>query len=112
MSLKPALGILLLALAAFTLAPVPAMAAGCTATLNCNNLCTASRVCWNGCEIGCTFFNTTASCSGTTSCTVGTSSVTCDGNTVSCPTGPQCSSTNSSVRCGTLVRYCPSTCPR
>lgn len=92
------------------LEPVPAVA-GCTASLNCNNFCTQSLVCWNGCEIGCTFPSSTVSCSGATSCTVGTSSVTCDGTTVSCPVGPQCSSRPASVRCGSLTRYCPSSCP-
>ncbi|HYG63925.1 MAG TPA: hypothetical protein VEL74_15210 [Thermoanaerobaculia bacterium] len=111
MKLKTALSLLFATALLALLTAVPASAA-CTATLNCNNACSVSVVCRNGCEIGCAANGTTASCTGATSCTVGTSSVTCDGTTVSCPSTPRCSSTRTSVYCGFHVIYCPLSCPK
>jgi len=90
-----------------------AQAQQCTASVNCNNTCSISLVCpypYPPCEIGCTFWSQTLSCTGASTCSVGTKSVTCDGVTKSCPTTTQCTKGGAWVKCGTTYRQCPNTC--
>ncbi|HEV2853749.1 MAG TPA: hypothetical protein VHC97_13180 [Thermoanaerobaculia bacterium] len=85
----------------------------CTATVNCNNACSVSLVCpypYPPCEIGCSSPSQTLTCTGASTCSVGTKSVTCDGVTKSCPTTIQCTKGGAWVKCGTTYRQCPNTC--
>ena len=84
-------------------------AASCTATINCNNACSADLLCpapYTGCEVYCVAQTQFVGCSGTTTCTSGATSVTCDGTTHSCPTTPQCTKRSSSVSCGLVTKLC------
>jgi hypothetical protein len=84
-------------------------AAGCTASINCNNACSADLLCpapYTGCEVYCAAQTQIKSCSGSTTCTSGASSVTCDGSTYSCPTTSQCTKQRSSVSCGLVTKLC------
>ncbi|HEY8021996.1 MAG TPA: hypothetical protein VIH93_12905 [Thermoanaerobaculia bacterium] len=97
-------GCLLLALAA----AAPA-AAGCTATLNCNNSCFIfSYACPapSSCILSCFAASQTLNCSGNSVCSVGASSVTCDGVQQSCATGPRCSAQGFEAHCGTVTKVC------
>jgi hypothetical protein len=83
--------------------------AGCTASINCNNACSISLFCpapYTGCEVACAAPTQFRSCSGNTSCTVGTGSVTCDGTTFACPTQPQCTRQRTAVSCGLVTKLC------
>lgn len=84
--------------------------AGCNASLNCNNGCSMSFVCpdWSW-LLSCSSPNQIRSCSGNTSCLVGSNYVQCDGVRTYCSAAPQCSRTMVSVTCGSTTASC-STC--
>jgi hypothetical protein len=92
-----------------------ASAAGCTATASCNDACSLSFTCpspYPPCELSCTAFSRSVSCTGTTTCNVGTGAVTCDGVTTSCPGTSQCYwSGFYSITCGSRTRTCTYNCP-
>jgi hypothetical protein len=110
-TLSSVLPMLLLAFVIAALLPAPAVA-GCTASVNCNNACTEELICSpRPCELFCSAPSQTVSCTGATTCTVGATSVTCDGVTKSCPTTSQCRKTSSSITCGSTFRQCSPNCP-
>ena len=96
-------------------ASATASAQSCTASLNCNNACSIiDYICsspYPPCDLSCFAGSQTVSCSGTTSCTVQTSSVTCDNVTKSCPTTSQCFVGGSFIQCGSTRRNCTFNCP-
>jgi hypothetical protein len=101
------------ALCGMLLLPSPAMATGCTATLTCNNACSVRVNCppAGDCFRSCSAPASTLTCNGSTSCSVGTSSVTCDGVAHSCPTTSQCTKGSNFVQCGSITSTCPARCP-
>ena len=110
-TLSSVLPMLLLAFVIAALLPAPAVA-GCTASQSCNNACSLEFTCSpRPCELFCSAPSQTVSCTGATSCTVGTSSVTCDGVTKSCPTTSQCRQFSNSIVCGSTTRQCTPNCP-
>jgi hypothetical protein len=110
-TLSSVLPMLLLAFVIAALLPAPA-SAGCTASLNCNNACSLEFTCSpRPCELFCSAPSQTISCTGTTSCTVGATSVTCDTVTKSCPTTSQCRQFSNSITCGSVTRQCTPNCP-
>ena len=112
-ALSSVLPMLLLAFAIAALLPASAIA-GCTASVSCNNACSEDIVCrrpYPPCELTCGAYSQTVSCTGASTCSVGTTSVTCDGVTQSCPTASQCSAGTTWVSCGSFYRQCTSNCP-
>ncbi len=105
------LPLLVLAVMLAAVLPAPA-AAGCTASVNCNNACSLDFTCSpRPCELFCSAASQVKTCSGTTTCSVGTSSVTCDNVTTSCPTTSQCHQFSNSITCGSVTRNCTPNCP-
>jgi hypothetical protein len=107
------LPLLVLAVVLAAVLPAPA-AAGCTASVSCNNACSEDIVChrpYPPCELTCGANSQTASCTGASTCSVGTAAVTCDGVTTSCPTTSQCSAGTTWVACGSFYRQCTYNCP-
>jgi hypothetical protein len=101
--------VLAVVLAAFL--PAPA-AAGCTASVSCANACSLDFTCSpRPCELFCSAPSQTKTCSGATTCTVGTKAVTCDGVTTSCPSTSQCHQGSTSITCGSVTRNCTPNCP-
>jgi hypothetical protein len=102
-------------LVALLLALQPTFAsAGCTATVSCNNACSAYLECpphTNNCTYSCSAPSTSTTCSGTASCTVGTLSVTCDGTTYSCPTESRCVTGYTWIKCANVTKTCSGPCP-
>ena len=95
---------LLLALAA----AAPA-AAGCTAPLNCTNSCSILGYACpapSSCHLTCFAISENLNCSGNSVCTVGASSITCDGVQKSCTTGSRCSAGGFEAHCGTVTKVC------
>jgi hypothetical protein len=95
-----------------TLVSTPLFAA-CTATQNCNNACSIlsfecpAPYC---CVFSCSAQSQVVSCTGASTCTVGTNSVTCDGHQTTCQSTPQCSSSTYSITCGKTTRTCTHSC--
>lgn len=90
-----------------------AASAGCTANFTCSNACFLEKTCtspYPPCELFCSANNQVVSCSGNTTCSVGTNSVTCDGVTKTCSAN-QCTSSTYSIRCGGTTRNCTYNCP-
>jgi hypothetical protein len=88
--------------------------AGCTASLSCNNSCRLFYTCpspYPPCDLVCIAPSQTISCTGTSVCSVGSSSVTCDGVTTSCPTASQCVQGLYFIKCGAITRQCTYNCP-
>jgi hypothetical protein len=113
-ALSSVLPLLALAVVLAAALPSPAVANGCTASLSCNNSCSEDVTCsppYPPCELVCFAPSQTVSCSGASTCSVGTSSVTCDGVTKSCPTASQCHAGTTSVSCGSITRVCTHNCP-
>jgi len=83
--------------------------ASCTASFTCSNACHESLECNpSGVVISCSAPNKTVSCSGSTSCTVGTNAVTCDGTTTVCQTAAsRCAIDSVSIRCDATFKACP-----
>ncbi|HEV8578863.1 MAG TPA: hypothetical protein VGX68_07225 [Thermoanaerobaculia bacterium] len=106
-------------LALFTMVLVMGLASAasaqqCTASLNCNNGCWLEKICtspYPPCELFCSAPSQTISCTGTSTCSVGSGSVTCDGVTTSCPTGSRCFEGLYYIRCGSITRQCTYNCP-
>ncbi len=96
------------------LLPSPAMATGCTATLTCNDACSVRVSCppaGSDCFRACSAPASTLTCNGSTSCSVGTSSVTCDGVAHSCSTANRCIKGTNFVQCSNTPSVCPARCP-
>lgn len=104
------LPLLVLAVVIAAVLPAPA-AAGCTASVSCNNACSLDFTCSpRPCELFCSASSQTESCTGATTCTVGTKAVTCDGVTTSCPTTSQCHQFSNSISCGSVTKQCTPNC--
>lgn len=103
------LGIIVLALVAVVLLAPRGASAGCTASFTCSNACSAQTRCPNnGIFLSCSAPNEVVTCSGNTTCTVGTNSVTCDGTVKTCETkASRCRTASDSVLCGTTFKACP-----
>lgn len=103
-----AAGAALLCLAA--LLPAPA-AATCSSNLFCYPACFQEAECNVGppCVITCNYSAVSISCTGNSVCLVDATArtVKCDSNpTITCPATPACSSTSTSVTCGTNHKFC------
>jgi hypothetical protein len=91
---------------------LPASATGCTATFTCSNACSildfecSAPYC---CTFSCSAPNQQVSCTGNTTCTVGTNSVTCDGVQHTC-SAQQCFQSRSGISCGSTSKTCNSHC--
>jgi hypothetical protein len=82
--------------------------AGCTASLTCSNSCSIfSYECPppSCCMLSCSAPAQQLSCSGTTTCSVGTNSITCDGVQKSCA-AQQCFNNGDFIQCGSTIRRC------
>lgn len=102
------LGIVALALVAVVLLAPQGASAGCTASFTCSNACSAHTECPSGLFLSCSAPNEVVTCSGNTTCTVGTNSVTCDGTVKTCQTkASRCRTASDSVLCGTTFKACP-----
>ena len=109
-SVLPLLALIVVLAAAL---PAPAAANGCTASVSCNNGCSEDVICprpFPPCELVCSAPSQTVSCTGANTCSVGTSSVTCDNVVHSCPTASQCHAGTTSVSCGSTSRVCVQNC--
>ncbi len=108
-----------LALSAFVLTfalvlPSPTSAQTCTATQSCNDACSLDYFCpspYPPCELMCFAPSRSVSCSGASSCSVGSNSVTCDGVTTTCPSTSQCIQGWNYVQCRSTIRRCTNNCP-
>jgi hypothetical protein len=103
-----AAGAALLCLALFL--PAPASAT-CSSNLSCYPACSQEADCNVGppCFLFCSYPAGNISCTGNSVCLVdaGARTVQCDGGPViSCPATPACSSTSTSVTCGTTHKFC------
>ncbi len=91
---------------------LPASATGCTASFTCSNSCSifdyecSAPYC---CTFACSAPNQQVSCTGNTTCTVGTNSVTCDGVQHTC-SAKQCSTYTNGIQCGSTIKTCNSHC--
>jgi hypothetical protein len=91
-----------------------ASAQTCNASVSCNDACDIFYTCprpYPPCELYCSASSRTVSCSGMSTCSVGSNSVTCDGVTKTCPTTSQCTTSLYSIRCGSWTRNCTYNCP-
>jgi hypothetical protein len=90
--------------------------AGCTAQLTCQPACNLDVFCprqYQLCrEVSCSWPGTVINCSGNTTCTVGSGSVTCDGTVVHCPPLFICKATSGYVQCGNEFQSCADPCPQ
>jgi len=82
--------------------------AGCTASLTCSNSC--SIIGYECPAPSCCIFSCVApsqqiSCSGTTSCTVGSNYVNCDGGQYNCAS-QQCFENGDFIQCGSTIKRC------
>jgi hypothetical protein len=112
--MKKALAFVLLTFGLALLLPSAATAQTCSATQTCNDACWLEMTCskpYPPCELFCSASSRSVSCSGASSCSVGTNSVTCDGVTKTCPTTSQCVQGGTYVRCGSFTRQCTYNCP-
>lgn len=101
------LGIAAAVLAFALLAPRGAEAT-CNVSFTCSNACSAHTECSSGVVLNCLAPNEVIACSGNNTCSVGTNSVTCDGQTQNCQTiASRCRSTATSVLCGNTLKTCP-----
>ena len=93
--------------ALLSLAATPS-SAGCTATQNCYGSCFQQISCLRvPCTLTCSFSAVSVSCTGNTTCNVGTNSVQCDNQApVVCPATPVCSNDGDSIQCGSIVKRC------
>ncbi|HTQ80723.1 MAG TPA: hypothetical protein VMM92_12050 [Thermoanaerobaculia bacterium] len=102
------LGMVLLLLGIVALVAPQGAMASCTATLTCHNGCSEHLTCpRTGLVISCSAPNQVINCSGSSSCTVGTSSITCDGATTNCSTATRCFIDPDSVLCDSTFKACP-----
>lgn len=100
-------------LVAAVLAFPAAASAECTANFTCSNACFLEKTCtspYPPCELFCSANNQVVSCTGSSVCSVGANSVTCDGVTKTCSAN-QCVSSTYSIRCGGTTRNCTYNCP-
>lgn len=112
--MKKALALVLCTLGLALILPAAASAQTCSATQTCNDACSLWMTCprpYPPCELFCSASSRSVSCSGTSSCSVGSNSVTCDGVTKTCPTTSQCVQSTYSIRCGSYTRQCTYNCP-
>ncbi|HTG32894.1 MAG TPA: hypothetical protein VLB76_08160 [Thermoanaerobaculia bacterium] len=96
------------------LSSTAAHAQQCTASVNCHNSCFLNYECprpYPPCTLVCSASSQVVSCTGVSSCTTTTTSVTCDGVTKSCPTTSQCHQSLYSISCGSTTRQCTYNCP-
>jgi hypothetical protein len=102
------LGIACLVVLAVALVAPRGASAGCTASFTCSNACHQTLRCPTGVFINCSASNEVVTCSGTTSCTVGTNSVQCDSVTRTCQTPTSyCRKASDSLLCGNTFVACP-----
>jgi hypothetical protein len=91
------------------LAAAAPAAAGCTATLNCNNSCSIFGYqcpAPSSCVLSCFAPPQMLNCSGNSTCSVGAGSITCDGVQQSCTTGSRCFAHGLEATCGTVTKVC------
>jgi hypothetical protein len=93
--------------ALLSLAATPS-SAGCSATHNCYGSCFQQTFCAREpCTLTCSYSALAVSCTGNTTCNVGTNSVQCDNQApVVCPATPVCSNDGNSIQCGITVQTC------
>jgi hypothetical protein len=102
------LGVVAATVLTFSVLPPRGAEATCTVSFTCSNACSAHTECSTGIVLNCLAPNEVITCSGNTTCTIGSNSVTCDGQTQACqPKTTRCRSTSDSVLCGNTFKACP-----
>lgn len=107
--MRKGMGMVLLLAGIGWVAASPAAQASCTVSLVCTNGCSEHLECGiSGLVISCSAPAQTVSCSGATSCSTGTNSVTCDGTATLCKTvASRCAKDAVSIRCDATFKQCP-----